>query len=155
MNDEEKVWACICRYNTDAASGIISLGYTRRTAVRVLGRYPGRKKYHGHLSGAPGDGEHTGAAADREAAIEYLRQHAGELAAMQAEKKAPDKQKEAENRQHIAALQDVLGSTANLSQASAILDLMDPGWKSLGGLGKEYERLRAAKKASFALSKAK
>lgn len=69
----QNVWSCLLAYNGDAATTIF--GRYRNTLALVLARlssYPGRSKYHGHISGGAGDGEHAGAAENRTAAIEYL-----------------------------------------------------------------------------------
>lgn len=70
---EQNVWSCLLAYNGDAATTIF--GRYRNTLALVLARlssYPGKSKYHGHISGGAGDGEHAGAAENRTAAIEYL-----------------------------------------------------------------------------------
>ena len=146
MTDAEKVWTCLCLYNTDAAKGLIKLGYTSRIAVAVLGKYPKRKEYHGHCSGGSGDGENQGASDNRAAALSYLEGKTEEIASYASAKKVPDKQKEATNREHIQRLKDIITNAANLGTAQEQLTLIDPDWRTRGDCDNHYKLTRDAKR---------
>jgi len=141
------VWACICAYNYDSAKELTGnkYGYTPRLAVVVLEGYPGRKAYHGHISGKGGDGENKAASDNRVAAITYLQNNTDKLVSA-ASKKLPDKQKEMTNRDHTKRLTDVIDNVNNFGLLPNILALIDPDWEGLREVKDHFNFKRAEKK---------
>lgn len=70
----QSVWKCIKSYESAWVAIFTSYAYDEDLIVKTLNqKYDKLGQYHGHESGKGGDGIHTGAADNRAAAIQCLR----------------------------------------------------------------------------------
>nr|WP_139271241.1 hypothetical protein [Pseudomonas sp. NFACC19-2] len=147
---EQNVWSCLLAYNGDAATKIF--GQYRNTLALVLARlssYPGKSKYHGHISGGSGDGEHAGAAENRAAAIEYLNAYT-----------PPEQEKKVVNVANVAkasagraaesALLSIISSfDGTIPALEAALTLKNSNWRNMRNVNGSFEAWRTARKNRF------
>ncbi|MBP5970201.1 MULTISPECIES: hypothetical protein [Pseudomonas] len=147
---EQNVWSCLLAYNGDAATTIF--GRYRNTLALVLARlssYPGKSKYHGHISGGAGDGEHAGAAENRTAAIEYLNAYTPP----EEEKKVVNVANAAKASAGRAAESALLSVISNFSGTipglEAALTMENGNWRNMRNVNGSFEAWRSARKSKF------
>jgi hypothetical protein len=143
------VYDCLMSYQLDAMADIAKrYSYNGANIKRVLGGYGGRYKYHGHISGAPGDAVAGEAETNQKAAIQYLRENAPAKEHGGERKKGADKVKAKASVTHTQEGMTILKENSdNLGTAVTKLDAWDKDWRDNRAISSEYKRLRAEKKA--------
>lgn len=147
---EQNVWSCLLAYNGDAATAI-SKQY-RHSLALVLARlssYPGKSKYHGHISGGAGDAEHEGAAENRAAAIEYLNAYTPPEEEKKIVNVANAAKASAGRAAESALLAIINGFNGTIPGLEAALTVQNGNWRNMRNVNGSFEAWRTARKNKF------
>lgn len=156
MSGEENVWSCIVFYNNDSAEEISAqYKHNKSLILNRLNSYSGKSKYHGHISGGAGDGEHGGAADARAAAITHLKSYTPPQQAAQIVKVA-DNAKKSSNMKAESELSEIIRQHNGTTPAlEALLTEKNPNWPHIRNVKSSFDSWKLQRKAKFGTPKKK
>jgi hypothetical protein len=134
------VWSCIQRYRTDVAKALLASYGTQEKIVATLDNYPNKNAYHGHQSGAAGQGMNPGASQNLDAAIAYLKQHKPPVGGPPSSSGPNLELKNANQKSNdnLIKIMDEHGN--NFATMAEALSARDPNWKLNRVVAGEYKR---------------
>jgi hypothetical protein len=156
MSDEENVWSCIVFYNNDSAEEVSTqYRHSKPLILNRLSSYSGKSKYHGHISGGAGDGEHAGAADARAAAIAHLMSYTPPPQTAQIVKVA-DHAKKNSNMKTESELSEIIRQHTGTTPAlEALLTEKNPTWLHIRNVKASFDNWKVQRKAKFGAPKKK
>ncbi|MDH1263706.1 hypothetical protein [Pseudomonas sp. GD03944] len=124
----QSVWSCLKRYESGWVSIFTAYAYDEDLIIKTLNqKYSKLTEYHGHESGKPGDGIHTGAAENRTAAMQCLRENKPTEFVASA-KKTVNNQLKNQNIKKTENMLAIIKSEAHLGVLLQTLTGYDPQW---------------------------